>query len=217
MTRDGYRPILIPNGVADPLGYSASGNQEAEMKIEKARRDKRPLVMAIARDAKPKRMDILREAARLLVGKATFLWIGGDPKPEDPWNFKALGRVGGASSLVGRADLFALASDHEGMPVSVLEAFAAGVPVVASAVGGIPELLGARAPLGSCSLTDRGAAVRNEAKTFADAIQVFLGDGKTHGAAAAAARKAWEGHYSADRMALRYLELYASLTRGEGR
>ena len=51
------------------------------------------------------------------------------------------GSRGDVPDLLARADVFVLASRSEGAPISILEAMAAGLPVVASDVGGVGELV----------------------------------------------------------------------------
>lgn len=52
--------------------------------------------------------------------------------------FRLLGFRRDIHDLMAASDLFVLGSAHEGLPVAVMEAFAAGLPVVATAVGGVP-------------------------------------------------------------------------------
>jgi glycosyltransferase involved in cell wall biosynthesis len=54
---------------------------------------------------------------------------------------RLLGERPDVPELLASSDVFVLASASEGLPVSVAEAMAAGLPVVASAVGGVPELV----------------------------------------------------------------------------
>jgi glycosyltransferase involved in cell wall biosynthesis len=54
---------------------------------------------------------------------------------------RVLGHLPGAARYLAAFDVFALLSRWEGLPITILEAQAEGVPVVASGVGGVPELL----------------------------------------------------------------------------
>ncbi|MBU4262352.1 MAG: glycosyltransferase [Proteobacteria bacterium] len=63
-----------------------------------------------------------------------------------------LGHIGDIPKFLTALDGFVMPSRHEGFPLAVLEALAAGLPVVASGVGGIPEILTTLANKGQCFL-----------------------------------------------------------------
>lgn len=52
------------------------------------------------------------------------------------------GRLADTAPLYASADIFLLTSDHEGTPNVIMEAMASGLPIIASATGGTPALLG---------------------------------------------------------------------------
>ena len=111
-----------------------------------------PLALSVGRLKAPKDFWTLVQAMALLSSGGCRLRIAGDG-PERAALNEEIGRLGltGVVELLGDRDdvvellrqshLFVLSSRSEGMPMSVLEAMASGVPVVASAVGGLPELV----------------------------------------------------------------------------
>lgn len=109
-----------------------------------------------------------------------------------------------ARAALAAVDALVLTSHWEGLPLAVLEALAAGVPVVATAVRGVRELL-----------TDRqdGLLVPpGDASALAGALRNVLGDaGLARRLAAAGSELA--ARHSEEAMAAEYLALYGKLTR----
>jgi glycosyltransferase involved in cell wall biosynthesis len=55
--------------------------------------------------------------------------------------FQFLGHRSDALRLLTGADVFVLASHQEGLPVVLMEAMSVGAPVVATSVGGVPQVI----------------------------------------------------------------------------
>lgn len=119
----------------------------------------------------------------------------------------ALGLAGrvvflGARSDVGEvllaADAFVMSSKSEGLPMVLLEAMAAGLPCVATAVGGIPELFG----------SDRGLlAPPQDPCALAAAMAELIRSPELRQHLAAQALENVRCHYALDTIADRYLAL----------
>ena len=123
---------------------------------------------------------------------------------------RLVGPVQGAtkSELLRESDVLVLPSYHEGLPYSVLEALASGLPVIATRVGGIPDLVtdGVHGFLVEPrSVEDLARAVRTIARDAALRERMS--------ARCVAARE----HYSLERLSRQFDALYSALIDGGGR
>jgi starch synthase (maltosyl-transferring) len=105
--------------------------------------------------------------------------------------------------VLGASDLLVLPSEWEGMPNVVLEAMATGLPVVASDVEGIRELLGGKAAMQTVRFGDSGA--------LTDRIVQLLSDPTLAAELGAANRRRVEEHFGLDSMVEAYQRLWESL------
>jgi len=136
------RVCVIPNGVT----------------VERFRSEPRvrPLrtILTVANLRREKAHDVLFEAAARLSTshpELSFEIAGDGPRAAElralaerlgiGGRVRFLGHVEDVASLLARADLFVLPSTSEAFPNAAMEAMAAGLPVIASAVGGLLDLV----------------------------------------------------------------------------
>jgi glycosyltransferase involved in cell wall biosynthesis len=105
-----------------------------------------------------------------------------------------------ALEAIARGAVLLLPSLWEGLPIVLLEAMAIGVPVVASAVGGVPEVVEHE---GTGLLVDRQAP-----ELYAEAVRRLLHDPGLHAKVAAGARRLVTKRFSWAVVRQAYLETY---------
>ncbi len=105
--------------------------------------------------------------------------------------------------LLKAMDVFALSSVSEGMPLTVLEAMAARLPVVATEVGALPELI-------EEGKTGFLVPIRH-AVAMADKLEEFLANRQLAKSFGEAARHKVEREFTLEQMLQSYAELYESL------
>jgi glycosyltransferase involved in cell wall biosynthesis len=135
----------------------------------------------------PREKDCRALAARLgIAGRVRFLGYQRDPAP-----------------VLARAGLFVLSSRSEALPRSVLEAMRAGLPIVASAVGGLPELVDNRINGVLIPILDE--------RSMASAIRAMIVDVAARATRGIASRAAYEAGFRFDLMLEKTVALYDSV------
>jgi len=144
------RVTVVYNGV-DPAPYEEAGARRDAARESLDVGEDEPLVLCVARLAAEKGVGTFLEAAAL-TEHARYVVAGEGPqRARIQWQLRLLGLPEGRVTLLGgrddvpdllaAADLVCAPSREEGLGLSVIEAMAAGRPVVASRVGGLPEVV----------------------------------------------------------------------------
>lgn len=124
-------------------------------------------------------------------------------------NIMWLGEQSGVEHLLGASDIFVLPSHQEGFSNALLEAMSAGVPAIATAVGGNVDAV---------IDNESGLLVRaSDPRAMAAAIQKLASDPALRRRLADAARFRVQQHYSMDACVGRYETLYRAMSEPEPR
>lgn len=202
------------------LGAFAGPDPEAREQLEAfCRRPGERIVVGAGRLSREKGVPVLIAAAQRVVARdpgARFVVFGeGAMRPAlarmiaeaglDDY-FALPGFRGDLDRIMPAADLFVLPSFTEGLPNVVLEASAASVPVVATAVGGTPEVVddgqsGLLVPPG-------------DPERLAAAIDALLSDGERRRRMGAAGRRFVAEHFTFEAQAAAYVRLFHVLSAG---
>ena len=114
-----------------------------------------------------------------------------------------LGEREDIANILNALDVFALTSSSEGIPMTILEAMAASLPVVATNVGGIPQVV---------INNETGILVENKDKTaLVNAIQSLIENPKKMTAFGEQGRLLLENNYSIKQVAAIYESTYENL------
>lgn len=204
---------VIPNGI-DVERFAAAAVERGAVRRELGIPDAAWVVGTVGRLAPEKNHVLLVQALASVLGPSLRLVVVGDGREAGaiaraaadagatPW-VHLPGARSDVPRLLGALDAFALPSLTEGLPLSVLEAMAAGLPVVASAVGGVPDVISNGEdgwlvpPRDAAALRERLLALRADPEAAR-----ALGS-----RAAASARR----HHSIEAMSDAYLRLYRVL------
>ncbi len=204
------RVVTIRNGVADPGRHSPAGWLRAELGVPAG-----AVLAATVGILRPgKGHDDLFHALRLLRAiPEVHVVVIGEGELRATWEHASAdlnGRVhfigfrDDVPALLDQCDMLVHPSHFDALPTAVIQALAAGLAVVATAVGGVPEIVGDAA----------GVLVPpRDPVALAEAIDAIAADPMSRMRAARAARSRFEALFDAAVWARGLRELYVEVCR----
>jgi glycosyltransferase involved in cell wall biosynthesis len=203
------RIVVIPNGIA-PVQIESTDRTETRKAVGFKAED--IFLLAVGRLVYSKAHEILITAMPIVLEKFPTAKVGicGDgilrPKLEEQIQslglsdaVKLFGHSDNIEKFLASADVFVMPSLWEGLPIALLEAMSAGLPIIATRVEGVEEVVeegkhGLLVPVGNTN-------------ALAEAIIQLLADSHLRGAMGIAAKDKVLNCYTSDQMCEKYLEL----------
>ncbi len=207
---------LIANGIQPLEGEPTRVRRELQIQADEL------LILAVGNLYPVKGHRVLLDAlSRLSRDAASQQWrlaIAGRGEEEE--SLRTLARESGIGDRVhllgaredigdvlSAADVFVMPSLSEGLPLALLEAMFASKPIIASAIGGIPEVVGDGS---EALLTPPG-----ESRALASALRTLLAEPQTRTRLGVAARQRADAMFSLDALVDAYESLYRKGTRAQ--
>ena len=206
----------IDNGISTPI---LDTHERSKIRAAWSVAPDEKLIVQIGRLAKSKRNALLLKAvADLPVDIAVRVVLVGDGEEraalaEYAREIGIEGRVIFAGyrrdspAIMAAADVLAITSNKEGLPIVLLEAMAVGCPIIATAVGAIPQVLSQESAW-IIPVDDDVALVRALREALAERSEAMD--------RAAAAKTVFLSSFERDVMGRQYLELYRQVWRARG-
>ncbi|WP_433555121.1 glycosyltransferase [Pseudonocardia xinjiangensis] len=201
--------VVVPNGVTDPGPVAPAERQRRRSALGVG--DGEVLAVSTAPMRRDQGHELLLEALESLPdGLRLVVALAGDG-PLRPWlesrvdasddlteRVRFVHRHQEPTALLGAADLVLHTARSGAAPTALLRAMAAGVPAVATRVGGVPEIVTA----------DTGVLVALHPAAITDALVALTEDGARRERLGTAARERFLAEYEAIGWARRLHELY---------
>ena len=194
--------VTIHNGISDtaPVDRLQTGNIPVTL-------------IMVARFAPPKNFGQLLEAVAGINQEFRLQLVGDGPMLADMKQkadvlgltdrVEFLGSRNDVDTLLSAADIYILISDWEGLPISIIEALRAGLPVVASNVGGIREMV--------CHEKNGLLVDRGSVDSIASSLRTLIIDKHLRLSMGKNGRLTYETRFSATRMLNSMQNMYGSL------